>query len=127
AKLFEAQKLYEEKQKAFQPPKPEPELPKDPKDKKAKIDEVKKAEKAPALVPTGDVDADYAESLASLRTVIKDFPKTQAAVYAAIDLGSVYVKNKKFDKAIQELEPASKVVSHPVPKAFVLDYLGLAY
>lgn len=57
--------------------------------------------------PSGDLAKDYGPSIEALEAVIKEYPKSQAAQQAALQLASVYGEYKQRDKALAVLETVS--------------------
>lgn len=124
-KLFAVQKeiktIEDEFKKAETPPPPEP--PK--KDKKDKV--VKEAPKPEGVKRTGEISKDYRNTLESYKSVISEFPRTQAAVLAALDLGRIYYDYKDYEATVSLLEPQWKKANHPALRGLCLDQLATAY
>ncbi|MDZ4676214.1 MAG: tetratricopeptide repeat protein [Oligoflexia bacterium] len=73
---------------------------------------------------SGNLEADYKDSLPLYKDVIQKYPSSQAAVLASLDLGHLYSQHKKYDEASNVLQGAVKNARHPVTKGLALDQLG---
>jgi tetratricopeptide (TPR) repeat protein len=113
--LFGAEKTLKTEQKRFEvPPKVDA--------KGQPLKDVK-----PAAEPSGNLEADYKDSLTQLKDVVTRFPSTQSGVVASLDLAKLYRQYNKSELSIPLLENSAKVAKHPVMKGLVLFNLGLAH
>jgi tetratricopeptide (TPR) repeat protein len=77
--------------------------------------------------PTGNLEADYKDSIPLLKGVIEKYPSSQASVLAALDLTKLYQDHKQYEPQVPLLEKAATVARHPVTKALTLNQLAIAF
>ncbi len=73
---------------------------------------------------TGNLEADYKETVPLLKDVISKHNGTQASVIAALDLAKLYYDYKKYDEGIAVLEKTMDMAKHPVTRGLTIDQLA---
>ncbi|MCC6276338.1 MAG: hypothetical protein IT289_00330 [Oligoflexia bacterium] len=110
AALYKAQKALLDAESAFQP-----QAPRDP--------------KAIANIRTrsGDLDKDFGSAISELIKVIDQFPRTQASVFASLEVGRLYAQYQKYDLLVDLMKKTSSWAGHPLTKALSSDLLAIGF
>ena len=74
-----------------------------------------------------DVDTHFAESLAQLKKVENDFPRTRPAYEARLRLGNLYFNHSHYEKALPWFEKATQTAPTKLEKALALSAVGYSY
>lgn len=100
--LFRVEKSYLKKKEDFARA--------DQQDKAAKANDKSKSKEEPAKLAkaTGNLDQDYGPEVRDLQAVISKYPRTRAAVMAALDLADLFDQYKQPAEALNQISKVSK-------------------
>ena len=96
--LFPVEKAYMAKEDGFKRAESQPPP------HKANSKEKSKVESPNLPMATGNLDQDYGSEVSGFKAVIAQYPKTRAAVLAALDLAEIYTQYHQPATALQELD-----------------------